>query len=83
MPHVERTKSVKVHLTPAEYAVIKLAAHVKSTTVDEYLRGLAVPQSRIDAGKSVEIIDNLTRELTMRSQPQVADTPCGIPAALD
>lgn len=69
MASVDRNKSVKVWLTPAEYAVIKLAAHVKSTTVDEYLRELAVPQSRIDAGKSVDIIDNLTRELTMRSQP--------------
>ena len=69
MAHVARSRSVKVSVTPAEYAVIRLAAHVKSMSVDDYLHELVLPQSRIDAGKSNEIIDNLTRELTMSSQP--------------
>lgn len=82
MAHVERTKSVKVSVTPAEYAVIRLAAHVKSMSLDDYLHQLVLPQSRIDAGKSTEIIDNLTRELTMRSQPSVT-APGWIPPELN
>lgn len=82
MAHVARSRSVKVSVTPAEYAVIRLAAHVKAMTLEEYLRELVLPQSRIDAGKSAEIIDNLTRELAMSSQPS-GTAPGWIPPELD
>ena len=83
MAHVKQTKSVQVSVTPAEYAAIDLAAHLKSKSVDDYLRELIVPQAHTDAGKSLEIVNNLTRERTRRPQPSATDAPFCLPAGLD
>ena len=67
MAHVDRKKIVKIKVTPAEHAVIKLAAYVMAMTMEDYIRELALSQSRIDAGKTTKMLDNLTRERTQKA----------------
>lgn len=67
MAHVDRNKIVKIKVTPAEHAVIKLAAYVMSMTMEDYIRELALSKSRIDAGKTTKMLDTLTREQAQKA----------------